>query len=254
MADGKRDAFARGVSPEFESANSLSRRERRCLTALFRVLSRAQKGYDPQATQQLCRRHISVRNVLESNAELLEKEGVLKKSAELMSLIPSLARYSQRTPNGAHPHLNTLSAAEDYLKSLYIGVSIEQFYVLCLDSAGTLIQSVLLQKGTVDETPFYLSHLLKAAIDTQADAILLAHNHPGGTCRPSAADIACTQEALDALYALGIPMLDHVIVAGGKVVSLRKNGYLENEYWTRQDVFEKLNRQWLKIQETEASK
>ena len=252
MTDGKQDAFKNGVSPEFECANRLSRRERRCRTALFRVLSRAQKGFDASAAEQLCNRHISVRNVLESNAELLEKEGVLKKSAELMAMIPQLARYSLRTEDGAHPRLSRLSRAEDYLKSLYIGVSIEQFYVLCLDSAGTLIQSVLLQKGTVDETPFYLSHLLKAAIDTRANAILLVHNHPGGTCRPSGADIACTQEALEALYTLGIVMLDHVIVAAGTIVSLRKNGYLKNEYWTRQDAFEKLNRQWLN--ETEANK
>ena len=154
MTHGKCDAFNQGVSPEFQSANSLGRRERRCRTALFRVLSRAQKGFDATSATRLCNRHISVRNVLESNADLLEKEGVLQKSAELMALIPQLSRYSLRTRDGAHPRLSRLSRAEYYLESLYIGVSVEQFYVLCLDSAGTLIQSVMLQKGTVDETPF----------------------------------------------------------------------------------------------------
>ncbi len=237
--------MAGGICPEFECVGLRSRREQRCVNALIRALSRAQKGYDPHQTEALCQRHVSVRSVLESGASLLEKEGVLRKSAELTSLIPSLARYALRTESGARPRFSTLSRAENYLKSLYIGVSVEQFYVLCLDACGALIQNVMLQKGTVDETPFYLSHLLKAAIDLRAEAVILVHNHPGGTCRASGADVACTMEALDALYALGIPMLDHVIVASGRAISLRESGAIESACWARQDQFLKLNRQWL---------
>ena len=234
-----------GIWPEFECAGRRSRREQRCMQALVRVLSRAQKGYAPEQTEALCQRYVSVKSVLESSASLLEKEGVLKKSAELTALIPSLARYALRTEAGVRPRFSALSRAENYLKSLYIGVSVEQFYVLCLDAAGSLIQNVMLQKGTVDETPFYLSHLLKAAIDLRAEAVILVHNHPGGTGRASGADIACTIEALDALYTLGIPMLDHIIVASGQAISLRESGAIESAYWARQDAFLKLNRQWL---------
>ena len=246
MADGKNDGFAGILSPEFGSANSISRRERRCLAALFNVLSRIQKGYEPAQMERLCRRFLSVSGVLESGVSLLENEGVWGRDAQLMAMIPSLARYSMRTEIGAHPQLDTLARAENYLKSLYIGVQIEEFHVLCLDSCGILIQNVLLQKGTIDETPFYLPHLLKAAIDARACAIVLVHNHPGGTQRPSNADIECTKEALNALHTLGIPMLDHAIVAAGKAISLRQNGWIPRPMWSRQDEFTKLNRRWLK--------
>ena len=66
MANGKNDGFAGILSPDFGSANSISRREGRVLVALFNVLSRVQKGYEPAQTERLCRRFLSVSGVLES--------------------------------------------------------------------------------------------------------------------------------------------------------------------------------------------
>ena len=146
---------------------------------------------------------------------------------------------------GEHPKLTRLPAAAQYLKSLYIGIPIEQFYLLCLDSSGRLIECLLLQKGTIDETPFYLGHLLQALVTAGADAIVLCHNHPGGTPRPSQADVRCTLDALRALHALGVVMLDHVIIAGTQTVSLRENGFIPAVIWDQQDSESRLLCHWL---------
>ena len=133
--------------------------------------------------------------VLDANAFELRREGLSESEAQLLSLIPDLTRYSRRHEYKPHPKLATLSSAAEFAQTLYIGVSIEQFYVLCLDSAGKLIECRFLQQGTVDETPFYISHLLQAAVTSGAQAIVLCHNHPAGTLRPSNADIQSTLDA-----------------------------------------------------------
>lgn len=230
-----------------------SRREERCLRAVSGVLDKVRHSRNASETANaLFARFLSAAGMLESGPELLSREGLNDKEAQLLSLIPPLARYSMRTQYGAHPRLASLNAAAGYLQAVYIGVPIEQFFVLCLDASGYLIRCLLLQKGTVDETPFYLPHLLKVAIETHASAVILAHNHPGGTRRPSLADVECTKEALSALLALRIPMLDHLIAAGGEVVSLRETGWIDRSEWMRQDVTGALNRLWLAAEREKA--
>ena len=170
---------------------------RRCLKAIGGILEFLEKDkYDPDQLRRLEARFLSPSGIVEANVHELRKEGLAESNAQLLALIPSLTRYCLRMNYGEHPKLTTLPAAAQYLKSLYIGIPIEQFYLLCLDSSGRLIECLLLQKGTIDETPFYLGHLLQALVTAGADAIVLCHNHPGGTPRPSQADVRCTLDAL----------------------------------------------------------
>ncbi len=178
---------------------------RRCLKAIGGILEFLEKDkYDPDQLRRLEARFLSPSGIVEANVHELRKEGLAESNAQLLALIPSLTRYCLRMNYGEHPKLTTLPTAAQYLKSLYIGIPIEQFYLLCLDSSGRLIECLLLQKGTIDETPFYLGHLLQALVTAGADAIVLCHNHPGGTPRPSQADVRCTLDALRALHALGV--------------------------------------------------
>lgn len=219
---------------------------RRCLKAIGGILEFLEKDkYDPDQLRRLEARFLSPSGIVEANVHELRKEGLAESSAQLLALIPSLTRYCLRMNYGEHPKLTTLPTAAQYLKSLYIGIPIEQFYLLCLDSSGRLIECLLLQKGTIDETPFYLGHLLQALVTAGADAIVLCHNHPGGTPRPSQADVRCTLDALRALHALGVVMLDHVIIAGTQTVSLRENGFIPAVIWDQQDSESRLLCHWL---------
>jgi len=225
---------------------STDTRRKRCLNALRETLNRTRKKKpSDDILQELNERFLSPAGILESGSHELIQSGLGETEAQLLSLIPSLTRYTLRSSFGAHPKLNNLHAAAKYLETLFIGTSNEQFWVLCLDSSGKLIECRMLQEGTREETPLYISSLLQCAINNHADAIVLTHNHPGGTLRPSTPDINTTYKVLHALSSVNLPMLDHVIVADGQAVSIRENGFIPAAIWISQAPGNRLLRNWL---------
>jgi DNA repair protein RadC len=221
-------------------------RQQRCLNAIECALKQLRKkDYSDDLMEGLQSRFLSGSCLLESSTYMLTTADLTESEAQLLDLIPDLARLMMREEFGNFPRLNCLAAAGDYLKTLYIGIPIEQFYALCLDESGKLIRCELLQKGSVDETPFYLDTLLQSVIVSGASSVVLSHNHPGGTPHPSNADISCTITAISALYSIGIQMLDHIIIADNQVISLRRGGYISSGVWIDQDPSCTLLRNWL---------
>ena len=104
---------------------------------------------------------------------------------------------------------------------------------------------MLLQKGGVDYAPFYLAQLIAVALQESARFIVLAHNHPGGTKKPSKEDLKCTLKAISAFAPLRVPLLDHVIIAGDEVVSIRQAGLLPAMLWTAASPGSRIVDQWL---------
>ena len=135
----------------------------------------------------------------------------------------------------------------EYLKSYFIGIHIECFYLICLDRSGRLIDSILLQKGTTDRAPFYLKQMLSVAVQKESRAIVLCHNHPGGTLKPSKEDVVCTLQALKAMQATGVALLDHIIIAGKNAVSMRECGLISSKVWSSQNPSSPLLRYWLDL-------
>jgi len=195
--------------------------------------------------ENLRRRYPAPLYFLESSRQALERAGIPRLDAYYYSMIPALTRTCMSQQWGAHPRLDSLGAMGEYLRTLYVGVHVECFYLILLDRSGRLIRSVLLQRGGVDNAPFYLRQLLAAALQAQARFIVLAHNHPGGTRRPSGEDLRCTLQALEAFVPLRIPLLDHVIVAGNAVVSIRGAGLLPDMLWTAAQPGSKIVNGWL---------
>lgn len=226
----------------------LNRRQKRCMTAIEGVMKHLRRKENPkEISAALQRRFASPSGALESSVYALTAEGLNESEAQLLKLIPDLTRYTMRERFGDHPRLDKLSIAGEYLKTLYVGVPIEQFNVLYLDDSGRLIQCKTLQKGNVDETPFYLEHLLQDVIFTGADAIVLSHNHPGGTLKASRADTQCTANAIAALAPIGVLLLDHIIVADDLAVSLRGNGFIDHHIWNAQDSSSALLQHWVDV-------
>ena len=222
------------------------RRRQRCLRAIENVLDFLQRDDSArETTKRLQERFLSPNCILEANMTALAGDILRESDAQFLSYIPSLTRAAL---SGRYPptcRLATMRAAAEYLKALYIGVPIEQFYLLLLDASGRLIECELMQKGTLDETPFYLGHMLQSVVTANASAVVLSHNHPGGTLRPSQADVKCTLDALASRFPLQISLLDHIIIADGNAVSIRDNGFISSDLWLRQDPKSKLLRDWL---------
>jgi len=101
-----------------------------------------------------------------------------------------------------------------------------EFHILFLNRKNELIKHEQQQRGTIDHTPVYTREVLKRALELQASALILVHNHPSGDTTPSKADIAVTKEIVGAAKPLGVIVHDHLIIARGRHTSFRDMGLL----------------------------
>ncbi len=98
----------------------------------------------------------------------------------------------------------------------------EGFAVMHLDSRGRVRSAEVVSIGSLNATIIHPREVFKAAILANANAVILAHNHPSGSALPSEEDIAVTDRLRDAGRILGIEVLDHVIVTERDYLSMRK--------------------------------
>ena len=102
----------------------------------------------------------------------------------------------------------------------------EVFSVAFLTTKNELIEIRDLFYGTIDGAEVYPREIAKAALELNASAIILAHNHPSGSAQASAADIACTRRIKQAMELIDVRVLDHIIVAGNLTVSMASEGLM----------------------------
>ncbi|MCO6384237.1 MAG: DNA repair protein RadC [Vannielia sp.] len=114
----------------------------------------------------------------------------------------------------------------DYCRASMGHRETEQFRVLYLDRRNVLIGDEEQAQGTVDHVPVYPREVVKRALELNASALILVHNHPSGDPTPSTADIAMTEKIREAADALGITLHDHLIVGRAGELSFRAEGYL----------------------------
>lgn len=109
----------------------------------------------------------------------------------------------------------TMGNAEDvarFVRAHLVDNSREQFVALYLDAAHSVACYSLLSIGVANSALVHPRELFQRAILTGAIAIIVAHNHPSGSCKPSEADRMITKRLCDAGDVLGISILDHIIV------------------------------------------
>lgn len=146
--------------------------------------------------------------------------------AILISLIPPLARRYFKAKWGEKPILNSSLKAGEYAVSLFTGRTYEAFYLICLDAQNRVNYAALVHEGTINEAPVYPRLIVEAALRHQANSVILAHNHPGGSLHPSSADIEVTKKIKAALELIDIKVNDHIIVAGDRYISLMEKGFI----------------------------
>lgn len=114
----------------------------------------------------------------------------------------------------------------DYCHTTMAHRETEQFRVFYLDRKNVLIADEEQAKGTVDHVPVYPREVAKRALELNASALILVHNHPSGDPTPSQSDIDMTTRIQDACVALGLTLHDHLIIGKSTELSFRSEGYL----------------------------
>lgn len=102
----------------------------------------------------------------------------------------------------------------------------EVFCLLHLDNRHRIIAFEELFRGTIDGASVHPREVVKQALQHNAAAVILVHNHPSGVAEPSDADRRLTQRLKDSLALVDIRTLDHFVVGGAEVVSFAERGWL----------------------------
>jgi DNA repair protein RadC len=185
------------------------------------------KGDTKPLAKALINRFGSFANVLAAPQQvLLETRGLGVHSVAALKLVQASALRLARAEVMERPVLNNWTVLIDYLTAAMAREKIEQFRVLFLDTRNRLLADEAQARGTVNHTPVYPREVVKRALDLQATALILVHNHPSGDPTPSRADIEMTREVKAAAEALAIVLHDHVIIGNGRHLSFRREGLL----------------------------
>ena len=131
--------------------------------------------------------------------------------------------FKKRLCNG--DVLTSPNATKDYLNALYRHSPIEIFSLVLLNNQHRVIDHVEVARGTIDSATVYPRDVVKAVLNANASAVILAHNHPSGSTQISHADKVITQKIKNALSAIDVRVLDHLIV-GDSVTSFAEQGIL----------------------------
>jgi DNA repair protein RadC len=117
--------------------------------------------------------------------------------------------------------LGTFAQVLDYCRSAMAFRETEEFRVIFLDKKNGLLADEVQGRGTVDHTPVYPREIIRRALELNASAIILVHNHPSGDPTPSSADIVMTQNLASLAKPLGVTVHDHLIIARHGHASMR---------------------------------
>lgn len=157
---------------------------------------------------------------------LMEVTGVGEAVVQELKIIEAAAQRLARAKVMSRPVLSSWAALIDYCHTAMAHRPTEQFRVLYLDRKNVLIADEEQGRGTVDHVPVYPREVMKRALELDASALILVHNHPSGDPTPSEADIAMTEQIHRAAGALGLVLHDHLVIGKGREQSFRAEGLL----------------------------
>ena len=113
-----------------------------------------------------------------------------------------------------------------YLRSKFRSYPYEVFSCFFLDNQNKFISFKELFFGSVNEAAIYPRELVREVFKTNASAVILAHNHPSGTPKPSEADKRITKEIQSLFSLIGVRVLDHIVIGDEEVTSFANEGLL----------------------------
>lgn len=154
-------------------------------------------------------------------SQLASVPGMTEAAVNLILAARATLRWAAEEEIRGRDLLASVEDVRRYLRVTMRGGSTEVVHGLFLDRKNHLIRDVVLAVGTVDHAPLYPREVVRHAIELDASALILYHNHPSGDPEPSLADIETTRNVARALSAIHVALHDHLIVGGEEITSMR---------------------------------
>lgn len=182
---------------------------------------------------RLIERFGSFSAVLDASIEELEAvEGVGHNISTFLTFIPQLDRYYNDNKNKNIKVLENIRQCGDYLRPKFLNRKNEMVYMLCLDAKSKLLACKELGEGSVNSAGVPIRRIVDVALKLNASTVILAHNHPGGVAVPSMDDVQTTLRVAQALTAVDIILLDHLIFSEGDYISMVESGHYRPAEYT----------------------
>ena len=159
-------------------------------------------------------------------ARLTQVQGVGEAVLIELKIVEAAAHRLARAKIMQRHVISSWDAVLDYCHTVMAHRDVEQFRILFLDRKNVLIADEEQARGTVDHVPVYPREVVRRALELNASALILVHNHPSGDPTPSDADIDMTRQIEAAAQALGITVHDHLIIGKSRELSFRAKGLL----------------------------
>jgi DNA repair protein RadC len=195
---------------------------------LVMLLSRC---LEPREAGALARRLMGVfgayhKVITASEAALRRVLGVTRDVVAALKLVEASAHRMAKCQVMSREVLSCWKSLLDYCQIRMAHLKTEQFRTLYLDRRNVLIADEVAQNGTVDHVPVYPREIMKRALEVNASAIILVHNHPSGDPQPSEDDITMTESIRSAADVMGITIHDHLIIGSEGSFSFQSHGLL----------------------------
>lgn len=163
--------------------------------------------------------------VAASEHNLLKVDGATPKVYLQLRIVEAFAHLMGQARIMERDILASWGDLIDYCRTSMAHRDKEQFRVIFLDRKNTVIGDEEQASGTVNHVPVYPREVAKRALELNASALILVHNHPSGDPTPSREDIDMTRQIVAACQAISVAVHDHVIIGKGAEVSFRADGY-----------------------------
>lgn len=158
--------------------------------------------------------------------ELSSIKGISKAKAKQLTAMFELGRRRRDTEFPQKAKVTSSADAFHLLYSRLQDLDIEEFWVIYLNKGNKIIEISRISFGGRDATVVDLRVLFTQALLKKATGVIMCHNHPSGTLRPSQPDVELTRKAKQSGDILGVSVLDHLIIAGSSYYSFADEGNL----------------------------
>ena len=193
----------------------------------FLLFAGIRRGDTKAIAKDLLKRFGGLAGVLSADREALTVvPGMGDASAAALIAVREAVSRFLRAEIAEKPVISNWQTLIDYCNAQFGFAAAEEFHLLFLDRKNALIRDERQQQGTVDHTPVYPREVVKRALELNATAIIMVHNHPSGDVTPSRADIEMTKQVREAAKAVGIALHDHLVIGRGKHASFKAMGLL----------------------------
>lgn len=148
--------------------------------------------------------------------------------AKAISIVAALEIGKRRKTNEVLERTKITQSSDlfELFEPALLDLNHEEFWVAFMNGANKVLDTKRLTQGGMRQTVVDVPMLLRMGLERSAHAVAVAHNHPSGENYPSREDLQITQKIKTGCDAIGVRLLDHIIIAGGRYYSFADEGKL----------------------------